>query len=302
MDTINRTRQEYIKRVNLVLQFIENNLDSQLSLKTLSHIAMFSPFHFHRIFSTMTGETLNDYIIRKRIERIASILLEGTKVKLTDLAFKYGFNSPNTLSKTFKKFYGVTPTEFSKKRPETFSKIGIELVTTEKYFCIVNNIKKWMDMNANVALRVLPEMKLAGITSFGDFENTGKNYLKLFKWANEHELIEGKEVKVVTTYYDNPHVSGTERARHAECITVDKDITAFEDIGPVINTGGKYIVGRFEIPPGHESFENAWNGMHTWVIENNYKYRDGSYMEVFHNDCRDHPEKKFIVDICIPVE
>lgn len=157
-------------------------------------------------------------------------------------------------------------------------------------------------MNAKVEIKELPEMKLAGINTFGNFEQTNKNYLRLFKWANENGLIEGKEVKVVTIYYDNPHVTtGMKKVRHAECITVDKDIKVTEDITPIVNPKGKYAIGRFEIPPGEE-FKKAWEGMYSIVIENNYKFRDGGYMEIFHNDYRDHPEKKFIVDICIPVE
>ncbi|MDU1904689.1 MAG: AraC family transcriptional regulator [Dysgonomonas sp.] len=293
---------EYIKRINKILYFIEDNLDGDLSLKTLSQVAAFSQFHFHRIFSTMVGESLNDYVVRKRIERIASILLVGTDDNLTDIAYRYGFSSVNTFSKTFKKFYGISPTIFSRKKPEIFSKIGIELVTDEKYFCIANHLKKWMDMNAKVEIKELPEMKLAGITTFGNFEQTNKNYLRLFKWANDNGLIEGKEVKVITIYYDNPHVTASmEKVRHAECITVDDRIKAVGDITPVINPKGRYAVGRFEIPPGDE-FKKAWEGMYSAVIENDYKFRDGGYMEIFHNDCRDHPEKKFIVDICIPIE
>lgn len=297
---MNNTRQEYIKRINAVLQYIEANLDNNLSTEILAGVAMFSPFHFHRIFSTIVGETLNDYIVRKRIERIASILLVGTSDTLSDLAFRYGFNSANTFSKTFKKFYGISPTEFSKKKPDTFSKIGIELITPEKYLCIVNNIKNWMKMNAKVEIRELPEMKLAGITTFGDFEKTNQNYLRLFKWANDNKLIEGKEVKVVTIYYDNPHVSGMGKTRHAECITINKEFTAIGDIAPITNPKGKYVVGRFEISPGPE-FGKAWEGMYSWVIENGHKFRDGGYMEIFHNDCRQHPEQKFIVDICLPI-
>ncbi|MDR2948760.1 MAG: AraC family transcriptional regulator [Prevotella sp.] len=299
---VNDTYLEYIKRINNVLYFIEDNLDGDLSLKTLSQIAAFSQFHFHRIFSTIVGESLNDYIVRKRVERIASILLVGTDEKLTNIAYKYGFNSVNTFSKTFKKLYGISPTEFNKNKPEIFSKIGIKLVTDEKYFCIANHLKKWIDMNAKVEIKELPEMKLAGITTFGNFELTNKNYLKLFKWADENKLIEGREVKVVTIYYDNPHVTTTmEKVRHAECISIDTEIRAVGDIVPIINPKGKYAVGRFEIRPGDE-FQKAWEGMYSTVIEKNYKFRDGGYMEIFHNDCRNHPEKKFIVDICIPIE
>ena len=55
-------REEYTARINCVIDHIQNHLADDLSLETLSHIAHFSRFHFHRIFSAMVGETLNQYI------------------------------------------------------------------------------------------------------------------------------------------------------------------------------------------------------------------------------------------------
>ena len=52
-------RDEYIVRINKVIDYIQNNLNSQLDLETLARIAYFSKFHFHRIFTAMIGETLN---------------------------------------------------------------------------------------------------------------------------------------------------------------------------------------------------------------------------------------------------
>lgn len=133
----NETRNNYINRIIVVINFIEKNLEQELSLKCLSKMACFSPFHFHRSFLAITGETLNAFITRKRIEKIAALLLTGTRDHLTDLAFKYGFNSANSFSRAFKKFYGVTPTAFT----ENFSKIGIAVLTYEKYICSINHMK-----------------------------------------------------------------------------------------------------------------------------------------------------------------
>jgi len=81
-DGIDKTKKEYIKRINYVLDYIEKNLAEELSLAHLAKIVHYSPFHFHRLFSTIVGENLNSYINRKRIERIASILITNTKKPL----------------------------------------------------------------------------------------------------------------------------------------------------------------------------------------------------------------------------
>ena len=102
VDEINKTREEYIKRINFVLDFIEKNLESDLSLESLSQKANYSTYHFHRVFSTIVGERLNQYVNRKRVERIASILLRGSNKSIKELAYLYGFNSESSFSRTFK--------------------------------------------------------------------------------------------------------------------------------------------------------------------------------------------------------
>ena len=71
---------EYIKRINAVFQYIDANLDTELPLETLSQIACYSPFHFHRIFKMITDETLNNYITRRRIEKAAALLLHKKEI------------------------------------------------------------------------------------------------------------------------------------------------------------------------------------------------------------------------------
>jgi AraC-like DNA-binding protein len=128
-------KADHIKRVNKIMDFVERNLDKELSLKSLSEMANYSPYHFHRIFLQVTKETLNSFIVRKRIEKIAAILTVGTEESLSDLAFKYGFSSGNAFSRAFRKFYDVNPSEFKDK----FSKIGVEVLDYDKYICKIKN-------------------------------------------------------------------------------------------------------------------------------------------------------------------
>ncbi len=134
---LNETKHDYIQRVNAIIDFIDANLNTDLSLESLSEMAAFSPFHFHRIFLEITGETPNTFITRKRVEKIASILLVGTDEPLNDLAYRYGFSCGNSFSRAFRKFYGVTPSQYRDK----FSKIGVEVLTYEKYIWRINEIK-----------------------------------------------------------------------------------------------------------------------------------------------------------------
>ncbi|MDN5215793.1 AraC family transcriptional regulator [Fulvivirgaceae bacterium BMA12] len=297
---INETRQEYIKRINYVLDFVEKNLDADLSLKKLSEKAHYSSFHFHRIFSAIIGENLNEFINRKRIERIASILLvEGNK-PMKELAYSYGFNSESSFSRAFKKYYGISPTAFKSEGISTLSKIGIEPLTLEKYICSIDNIKKWIDMNAQITVKELQEIQLAGIANMGDFDEMGNMYQRLMEWGTQKGVLSMSGFKAVTIYHDNPNVTETSKVRYSACVTVAKAIKAEGEIRPLVIPKGNYAVGNFEIEA--KDFPKAWESICVWVVENGHKFRDGDYFELYHNDHKTHPEQKFIVDICIPVE
>ena len=91
---------------NFYFEFIDENLESNLSLNIVSEIAFFSPFHFHRVFKFMTGETLNGYVTRRKIEKSASDLLHK-KITATEIAHKYGFSDNSSYSRAFKKYFGI---------------------------------------------------------------------------------------------------------------------------------------------------------------------------------------------------
>ncbi|MDO5971825.1 AraC family transcriptional regulator [Flavivirga aquimarina] len=294
----NNTKKTYIKRINIAIDYIENNLDKELSLELLSKKACYSPFHFHRLFSFITGETVNSFLNRKRIERVAAILLVGTTKSISELAFKYGFSSGNSFSRAFKKFYGISPMEF--KHKGEISKIGVDITSVEKYICQIDNTLNWIKMNGQIEIKELPEMKLIGMTHIGEFDKVGSTYEKLLKWMTSKNLINSKNLKAVTVYHDNPKVTNEDKVRLSTCFTTNEDVKVEGDVKQVRIQKGFYVVGSFEIAP--ESFSKAWNSICVWIAENGYEFEDGHYFELYHNDNRTHPEHKFIVDICIPIK
>ncbi|WP_420574545.1 AraC family transcriptional regulator [Kordia sp.] len=293
-------RQEYIKRIHYVLDFIEKNLDTELSLEKLSQKAHYSSYHFHRIFLIIVGENLNEYINRKRIERIASILLVDVKRPIKELAYIYGFNSDSSLSRSFKKYYGVSPTTFKSEGKKILSKIGIESLSIEKYICSITNIKKWTDMNAQITVKQLQEIKLAGIMRIGAFEKIGESYQKLMEWGYNHHVLDTSNFKAITIYHDNPNITQISKVRHSACVTINKAIKAEGEIRPLAIQKGNYVIGNFTIDANE--FPKAWKSLSVWIMENGYEFRDGDYFEIYLNDHETHPKKKFIVDICIPIE
>lgn len=296
---------EYSKRINAVFQYIDANLDTELHLETLSQIACYSPFHFHRVFKMITNETLNNYINRRRIEKAAALLLHKKGITISDLATPFGFSSISAFTRAFKKYYGQSPTSFRKSNPHKFSKIrqldsknGQIETNYDTYICNIINLKKWITMHAKIEIKEIPEQNLAYVTHIG-VAGLETAFYKIMQWAAPRNILENPTSKIVRVFHDSFKITAPEKIRMRIGITLNQPIQVEGEIGLTQIEKGKYIVGRYEIEP--VDFEKAWTGLFIWMNENGYTKAESSPFEIYHNNLTEHPEKKCIVDLCIPV-
>ncbi|TQV75553.1 AraC family transcriptional regulator [Aliikangiella marina] len=99
---------DWSQRMNLALDFIENNLDADISIDEVARKAYSSMYHFHRMFYAQFNTTPAEYIRRRRLTKAASEVVLGN-TKIIDIAFKYGYESPNAFTCAFRNIHGVTP-------------------------------------------------------------------------------------------------------------------------------------------------------------------------------------------------
>jgi AraC family transcriptional regulator len=296
--------EDYIKRINTILLYIDENLDSELSLEIIANVGFYSPFHLHRIFKAITNETLNSYVTRKRIEKTAAILLHHKNTSITALSLQYGFNSNSSFTRTFKKFYGISPSEFRKSKPkyskisQVESKNGQENGIFEQYICNSINLINWIKMNAKIEIKEMPKLDLAFVTQIGHL-GLGDAYTKLMKWAIPKELL-NEDSKMLTIYHDSFKITDPDKVRMSACLILNNKTEVSGEIGLTSIEKGKCIVAHFEI--GIHEFEKSWTGLFIWMNENGYKKADQNPFEIYHNNFNDHPGKIAIVDFCIPIE
>jgi len=79
-----------------------------LQLDDIARVACFSPFHFHRVFKGITGETVIDYVQRTRLERAARALYVNTSTSVVQIALDYGYQNPSSFAKAFKRHFGTS--------------------------------------------------------------------------------------------------------------------------------------------------------------------------------------------------
>lgn len=108
------TLQLYKERILGVLVFIQKNLDEELPLEQYARVAHFSPYHFHRIFRGMVGESLQEHIRRLRLERAAT-RLKRTDRSVLEIALEAGYETHEAFTRAFRTFSGVSPSHFRRE-------------------------------------------------------------------------------------------------------------------------------------------------------------------------------------------
>lgn len=99
---------EWLMKLSNAIDYIEANLDNEISYDEVAKIACCSTYYFQRIFTYVTGISLSEYIRRRRMTQ-AAFELQGSNQRVLDIALKYGYNSPTSFNRAFQNIHGITP-------------------------------------------------------------------------------------------------------------------------------------------------------------------------------------------------
>src|SRR5271167_3252842 len=127
-----QANRAYAQKIDRVIDHLRANLDRPVKLTELANVACFWEFHFHRIFTAVSGETLNNFTNRLRLEKAAR-LLRYSEQSLTGIALDCGFSSSATFSRAFRSGYDTSPSQFRKNGEIKKSKIRKELFPKDEY-------------------------------------------------------------------------------------------------------------------------------------------------------------------------
>lgn len=265
---------DYKSRLNKVFEFIENNIDKEITLDSLASASNFSKFHFSRLFSALVGESPFEFIHRTRLER-ASILLKLQNSKVSEIASKCGFEDITIFSRAFKKHFYCSPTEWRKFKTKNSNKSQLAQRTAE-YFC--SDLKPYnMEQLISAEVKQLPTISVAYIRHTGPYSKMEAVYDKLVKrliaWASENGIAKKSELQTVIIHHDDPTVTPDEKQRTSICITVPPDTKVSGEIGKMEIRSGKYLAARFVLEANE--IENAWRWIYgTWFPESGYQPGD----------------------------
>jgi len=280
----NITYNDYVQRINKVVAYINNHLDETLDLKTLANEAALSDFHFHRIFKALKGEAIGGYITRLRLEATAR-LLRYTALTIEEIAFNIGYETPASLSKAFKKQYGISPTEYRTNKDTYIMKKEII------------NLDLALKAPKIVTLEPKNLIYVALTGAYGSLDY-GKVYEQLWAVIKAQKLFT-KGIESICISYDDPKITEGSLQRSDVCLAIHKPATPQEEVSCKTLAGGKYAV--FFYQGSYENLSQVYDTAVRWVIDHEYTLREEPFFEKYLNDARRTPKEKLKTEIYIPI-
>ncbi len=119
---------DWVNGIQKAIDYVEEHLTESIDLETVAAQTFVSSYHFHRVFSILCGLTLGEYIRLRRLT-LAGVELAEEKTKVIDIALKYGYESPDSFTKAFQKFHGISPSQARVESAglKSFSRLSVKI-------------------------------------------------------------------------------------------------------------------------------------------------------------------------------
>ena len=301
--TKTQSLNEYILRINKALLYLEEHIGERITLENLADAAYFSPFHFHRLFTSIIGETPNDFVRRIRLEKAAAMLLHQKSKSITDIALQCGFSSSAVFSRSFKKQYGISATEWIEKGNSKIGKINSKNGKSESfpvdYFLSSHNQTGGIEMKVEV--KEMPGFHVAYVANLEGYkvDKIDQAWKKLCNWAGPRGLI-NQNTKFIGISFDDPDITDEDKCRYYACLTIPNEIEHDNRVSIMDIAGGKHAVYRF-IGTADEIKERYKELYSDWLPESGYEPANEPCYEIYIEEPKGDP-MTFVMDICIPVK
>ncbi|WP_217901324.1 GyrI-like domain-containing protein [Rhodoferax sp. TH121] len=254
---------EYTQRMNRVLDHIDRHLDTPLELAALAEVAHFSAFHFHRMFAAWMGETLGDYVRRRRLEVGALHLAANARVGVLQVAQSVGFGSGEAFARAFKLHFGCTPTAWRTNTPQRWAQelqharrlAERNLDQTEGKHdqaadaasgdhAGLSNSREFALMQ--VTITQLPAVRVAYMRHIGPYGLPINQFWSqtFVPWASAQGLLPGASCYGIGQ--DDPHITPAAQCRYDACVAVPDGFVAKSPTSITTLPGGRYAVASFK--------------------------------------------------------
>lgn len=316
-------RPLYVERINAVVDYVEAHLAEDLTVERLAAVAHFSPFHFHRVFGALVGETVKQFVNRVRVERAATLLIQQPSSSVTEISAACGYGSPSSFARAFRDTFGMSASdwrsggylEFEASPGETVRDVIGNIGRLDETYgiaetlydagsgCTIWRVRAGSLGLVNVTVERMRDLEVAYVRYTGRYQGMGEVFADLFgrlmKWAQPRGLA-GPEAWVLAAYHDNPSITENDKLRVSACVSVPEDTPPSGDVGRMRLPGGTCAVGHFEL--GEKDYAEAWYSLAAgWLPNSGYEPDDRHPFERFPFGAGTASPGKEAVEIWLPV-
>ena len=273
VELVNRWRTRVARAADLILK----RLDSPPSLKELAAAAAVSPFHFHRIWRALTGETVGQTVLRLRLEA-SKELLHSQNISVAETALAVGFGTPQSFARAFRQHTGTTPTQHRAA--------GLPMTSASSSLLTVD-----VQQRGHVLVVALRR-------EGRPYTNLNATFGEIWSWAESVDAIKDLE-GIYGIPLDDPMSVDTDCLRYDACLALGVS-AAPQPFHSFTLPAGHYARLRHIGPyDGLEAATQALVGF--WLPASGWQAADFPTMHQFINDPDTTPAKDLVTDILLPL-
>ena len=269
------TRETYARRLNRVAEHIWAHLDAPLDLAQLAEVACLSPFHFHRIYRAMMGETVAETVSRLRLQRASMELARG-QAPIGKIAVRAGYASNPAFTRAFRAAYDQTPAAFRAARRRNS---GAQPMTVE--------------------IQDRAPMRIATVPHKGPPQQIGQAFDRLMAWAGPKGVVMPPAVGVAV-YLDDMSVVPPAEQRALAGITVGPEVAGDETVTIHEVPAGRYAVLLYRGP--YAQIGKGYEELFGWLPASGEEPAHAPCVEVNLNDPRKTAPADLLTELCLPLK
>lgn len=260
----------YYESIQLSIDYIEAHLYEDINLKEVANEAHMSLSNYYRLFFSIVGYTVKEYIRLRRIHLAACDLL-NSNIKIIDLTVKYGFTNATAFSRTFKRITGNNPSDYRNgKNPYIFNKISV----IDKYFELQDS--KLLDEYPDIKVLRFLDGFYAAVFRANSKTPENDAFTRMKKWFDDNDMLNINENYRVFGY-DIPNSLKSDGIRAYEvAVTIPSDFQISDlDINKRYFEEGLYAVSVTTVG----NIEEAWKRFKSWIDLSRYDMAVHQYFE-----------------------
>ncbi|MEQ1515654.1 MAG: AraC family transcriptional regulator [Usitatibacteraceae bacterium] len=284
------TRETYAKRIDRVVNYLIDHLDGDVDLHRLAEEAFLSPYHFHRVYHGMTGETVAETVRRMRLHR-AAVKLISSDVPVAALAKEAGYGSVAAFNRAFRESHGLPPATYRQMQTR------IAQQRSQSPAPHLTNEEKTM---YEVSITQTKPHRVVALRHEGDYMKIGNAFERLSIWAAGQGLMD-KGIRCFAIYYDDPAAIPAAKLTSDACITIAADISPPAPYRVLQTPGGRCATLVFKGP--YSNLEEPYTWLFgEWLPKSGEEPADQPAFEEYLNDARSTSPQELLTAIYVPLK